>query len=333
MITILRICSTCVCLLLSLTLIGCTKIENFKLYTNKDNQTVSKETESMSLGSKSDTQALPSTEDVLKTEGNTPRTPLSEVSEDQTPNTLKNDDIIDKTPVTPEKVLSKKTTFKIGDKGDVIKEIQISLNKFGYTLPVDGDFGQLTFDAVLNFQYRLGLDTDGIVGPETLSRLNEEPTSQTKYQPDMIFAAMDYSNKSELENHINDKGYSSSTNFYICVDLKNQKVNVFQGGQGNWKLIRSMNCASGASSTPTPKGFFRIEQKGPFFWVDSNIKCDYYTGFYGNYLFHTVLLDKKGNIVDGTLGTPISHGCIRLSIEDAKFIYFNIPIETAVWIN
>lgn len=326
-------CSTCVCLLLSLTLIGCTKIENFKLYTNKDNQTVSKETESMSAGSKSDAPTSPSTEDAFKTEENTQKIPLSEVGENQLPNTLKNDDNIDKTLVTHEKTLSNKTTFKIGDKGDMIKEIQTTLNKFGYTLPVDGDFGQLTFDAVLNFQYRLGLDTDGIVGPATLSRLNEEPTSQTKYQPDMVLIAMDYSNKSELENHFNDKGYSSSTNFYICVDLKNQKVNVFQGGQGNWKLIRSMNCASGASSTPTPKGFFKIEQKGPFFWVNSNIKCDYYTGFYGNYLFHTVLLDKKGNIVDGTLGTPISHGCIRLSIEDAKFIYFNIPIETAVWIN
>jgi len=37
------------------------------------------------------------------------------------------------------------TTFKQGDKGNKVKEIQQKLNKFGYKLYVDGNFGCSTY--------------------------------------------------------------------------------------------------------------------------------------------------------------------------------------------
>ncbi|SHH26694.1 L,D-transpeptidase family protein [Clostridium grantii] len=134
-----------------------------------------------------------------------------------------------------------------------------------------------------------------------------------------------------FERIINTKDLSSSTSYLITIDEEKQMVNIFEGFTNNWKIIKSIRCATGKKSTPTVKGFYIIESKGAMFRVSSNTICKYYTGFYGNYLFHTVLLDNAGNVQVGTLGQAVSHGCVRLSIEDAKYIYDNIPYYTKVW--
>ena len=41
----------------------------------------------------------------------------------------------------------------------------------------------------------------------------------------------------------------------------------------------------------------------------------------------------NARVVDNTLGTPASHGCIRLKTNDAKWIYDNIDDDTKVIIN
>ena len=44
------------------------------------------------------------------------------------------------------------------------------------------------------------------------------------------------------------------------------------------------------------------------------------------YYYHSILYDKTGkNIKDGRLGEALSHGCIRLNPDNAKWIYDNIP--------
>ena len=61
----------------------------------------------------------------------------------------------------------------------------------------------------------------------------------------------------------------------------------------------------------------------------------YWTQFQGNYLFHSVPFDKDKKIEAAEaakLGTPASHGCVRLSIDDAKWIYDHIPRGTEVTI-
>jgi len=137
---------------------------------------------------------------------------------------------------------------------------------------------------------------------------------------------------SDVEAYINGSGVASETDYYIYVDTANFKVNVLKGKAWDYKLIKSMLCTIGKPSTPTKKGKFKVQGKGSMFRVNSSRICKYYTQFYGDYLFHSVILDNKGNIVDGRLGKALSHGCIRLSIENAKFIYDNIPKGTAVWI-
>ena len=89
-------------------------------------------------------------------------------------------------------------------------------------------------------------------------------------------------------------------------------------------------CTTGAKSTQTVKGTFTVQGKGKSF--GSGYTCWYYTQFYGNYLFHSVLY-KQGSmsvITDGRLGINASHGCVRLNINNAKWIYDNIPRGTKV---
>jgi hypothetical protein len=53
----------------------------------------------------------------------------------------------------------------------VVKELQKQLNEEGNNLLVDGDFGQRTEAAVLNYQLSHGLIADGVVGPATWTSL------------------------------------------------------------------------------------------------------------------------------------------------------------------
>ena len=82
----------------------------------------------------------------------------------------------------------------------------------------------------------------------------------------------------------------------------------------------------------TPVGEFVIErERGDFFF---NYALDEgalnYVSFkdHGVYLFHSVPVneEKEVNIEEAEkLGQQVSHGCIRLSMPDAKWFYDNIP--------
>ena len=61
--------------------------------------------------------------------------------------------------------------YKVGSKGEVVKQIQRALAGAGLGVAVDGIFGVLTAEAVCEFQRTHGLKADGIVGPATLALL------------------------------------------------------------------------------------------------------------------------------------------------------------------
>ena len=220
------------------------------------------------------------------------------------------------------------TTFKQGDKGDKVKEIQQKLNKFGYKLDVDGDFGPSTYYAVMDFQMKNNLLQDGKAGELTLEKLDTAKVSESIYKPEVTVS------NNEMETFANGKNFPSLTAYFIWIDLPHQKVNIFNGANKNWQLVKSMACSSGKASTPTVKGNFTVGSKGSYFIAEGGVRCKYYTQISGNYLFHSVLYDNAGNnIIDDTLGVPVSHGCVRLALENAKFIYDNIPTGTAIWSN
>ena len=63
---------------------------------------------------------------------------------------------------------------KRGCVGPEVKTVQALLNGWGYSLDVDGSFGAKTEDAVKDFQSRMGLKADGIVGEKTWQALTRD---------------------------------------------------------------------------------------------------------------------------------------------------------------
>ena len=62
-------------------------------------------------------------------------------------------------------------TYKKGDRGEMVRQIQKALAAAGLKVMVDGVFGKITEEAVETFQHEHGLKVDGIVGPATLAKL------------------------------------------------------------------------------------------------------------------------------------------------------------------
>ena len=83
-------------------------------------------------------------------------------------------------------------TIRLGSKGSEVKALQELLNKAGYNLVVDSDFGPKTEAAVIAFQKQHNLEVDGIVGLKTWIALGlKETTSNSKQvDPSVIYAPL-----------------------------------------------------------------------------------------------------------------------------------------------
>ena len=60
-----------------------------------------------------------------------------------------------------------------GSRGDAVAVLQSALVAADYELEVDGIFGDVTYEAVREFQNDNDLDVDGVVGPDTWAALEE----------------------------------------------------------------------------------------------------------------------------------------------------------------
>lgn len=133
---------------------------------------------------------------------------------------------------------------------------------------------------------------------------------------------------------VNLKGYQSNSKYLVWVNLTYQRVNIFEGSQGNWKLIRTCLCGSGKSSTPTIRGVFTTSYKQTA-WNYGSYYCGPIVRFNGSsgYAFHSRLEYWPMNsdrYYDARIGFPISHGCLRMYNDDIWFMYNNIPNGTTV---
>ena len=124
----------------------------------------------------------------------------------------------------------------------------------------------------------------------------------------------------------------SGSGWLILINQGKHLVSVFSGSEGNWHMEKQFYCSIGAPSTPTVQGTFSTSEKGLYF-VSGAARCWYYTRFYAGYMFHSVLYfdtSSPSRIADGRLGYNISHGCVRLRLADAKWIYDNVPLGAKV---
>ena len=126
--------------------------------------------------------------------------------------------------------------------------------------------------------------------------------------------------------------YYSSTSYLILVSRSDHEVGVYREDGDAWLPLRKFSCGDGKPSTPTIEGNFTVGIKMLYF-DSGSARCWYATQFCGNYLFHSVLYYQASgpyDVMDGTLGAGVSHGCVRLQIDNARWIYDNIPRGTKV---
>lgn len=135
-------------------------------------------------------------------------------------------------------------------------------------------------------------------------------------------------------SNINTLNIESTTSYLINVSLEKQKTYIYKGKADKWKLIKTFSCSTGMSGENTPSGSFSTKEKGDWFFSDKYEQGGkYWTQITGDILFHSVPFAKdKTTVLDYTMNKPSSHGCIRLSIDDAKWIYNNIPKGSKVLI-
>ena len=97
--------------------------------------------------------------------------------------------------------------LRLGSKGDEVRKLQKLLISKGYSCGAsgaDGDFGQGTYNAVINFQRGNGLGVDGIVGPATWRALEYAKATAT-----MLLRKGDSGEDvKELQMFLISKGYS-----------------------------------------------------------------------------------------------------------------------------
>ena len=125
------------------------------------------------------------------------------------------------------------------------------------------------------------------------------------------------------------QAYYSSTDWLMLTDTSGCRTAIYYGHHGAWRPVKKWICSPGASATPTVTGEFAVTGKGYSF--GNGFTCYYYTQFYGDYLYHSVLYYQNSfRVMDGRLGMHLSHGCVRLDIDNAKWIYDNIPYGTKV---
>ena len=126
-----------------------------------------------------------------------------------------------------------------------------------------------------------------------------------------------------------EKGYESQSDYLIWINPKTQKVNVFIGNKNNWRLLKAFSCSSGKSTTPTIEGVFKYNQLVEF-WDFGQFIVKNVMIFFGGYALHSRLYKKTGELYDATIGTPASHGCVRMLDEDIVWLRYYIPINTTV---
>ena len=123
---------------------------------------------------------------------------------------------------------------------------------------------------------------------------------------------------------------------YACVcDLTMHELFIFQKVDkskrgGPWKLLKTCRVSSGAHGSWT---YARESIITGHKYNDPRFNCFYWSTIGGGSFFHSLLYASRSypnRITDGRLGMYISHGCIRMPIEYAKWIYDNCGYGTAV---
>ncbi|MFA6994975.1 MAG: L,D-transpeptidase family protein [Patescibacteria group bacterium] len=115
----------------------------------------------------------------------------------------------------------------------------------------------------------------------------------------------------------------------IEINLKKQQLTYFVADQP-WKQF---TVSTGKASMPTPQGSFKILNKVKKAWSKTyGLWMPYWLGLNrGEFGMHELPIWPSGYREGAShLGIPVSHGCIRLGIGSAQYIYDRVATGTLV---
>lgn len=125
--------------------------------------------------------------------------------------------------------------------------------------------------------------------------------------------------------------------YMLFVNRKQNIVTAYKkDANGDYTVpVRAMICSVGNEQGETPVGTFHTTARYTWRLLVGGVYGQYATRITGPILFHSVpyLSQNKGNLdykEYNKLGVPASHGCVRLAVADAKWIYDNCPPGTPV---
>ncbi len=209
-------------------------------------------------------------------------------------------------------------------KGEEVKLVQTRLTELGYySGNISGNFLGHTRNAVKAFQQQNALSVDGIVGENTWNVLFNDP--------DVRAATDDPKPTPEL----------TPVPFAITVDVNNQVTTVYgRDENGDYTVVvRQMLCSTGTRKNPSDIGTFTLNGRTArwCYFTEWGSHAQYWTRINSSIAFHSVIYNTV-NTMDlsvksyKNLGKRASHGCIRLTVADAKWIYNNCGAGTVVTI-
>jgi peptidoglycan hydrolase-like protein with peptidoglycan-binding domain len=191
-----------------------------------------------------------------------------------------------------------------GDKGPRVAELQQHLATLHYDVPTaDASYGPGTQQAVMAFQKVNGLGRDGVAGPQTLARLSASSTpapmvpngGATRVEVDVARQVLFF--------------YKANALFRI--------VSVSTGSGSRYCVKSRCNAAV------TPGGSFRVRGKVAG-WQTGDLGRLYKPSYFnGNIAIHGALSVPAG---------PASHGCVRVPMSSADWIFSSLPVGTPVYV-
>ncbi len=129
------------------------------------------------------------------------------------------------------------------------------------------------------------------------------------------------------------KDFPDKDTYKVVIDKGNKVMTVYDREDDT--IVRQMLCTIGKAETPSPRGTFKMGKHRVRFgrFVDFDCCAQYWTEITRNVYIHSVLYREKNakTLIRQSyreLGKAASHGCIRLTVPDAKWIYENIAPGT-----
>lgn len=211
-----------------------------------------------------------------------------------------------------------------GAKGENVKKVQTRLKELGFfDGPISGNYMNQTVAAVKAFQLQNGLEQTG---------KTDETTWNTLFNDTGVVDASATPRPTPVPTPVP---------YAVTVDVRNQVTTVYgRDENGEYTIpVKRMICSTGLKATPSDVGEWTLNGRTARWCYFSKwgSHAQYWTRINQNIAFHSVIynqVDYNAMSVKSykKLGQRASHGCIRLLVNDARWIYDNVGKGTVVTI-